>query len=431
MFSRFETPAHPNRTRGIAEIVFGVIAMVVGVGLSLRSIDDAQRAAEATGTGTYSIYLGLIVGAIFALARGIHDVYATAAVRSRSREERIVRDLVIGAALAVLVIVTALSLSGRALWANGLIVTTGLLLTIALLLIGRGLAMRWPEAQLAHDGSITEPGTGLRAAIGITVIGFALLALGIWRGAGADTSSVFEVFAIHALVVAGLGFATEGVARWRSALPDKVTRVSVTADAEVLENAERRRRRMIIEIVAGGILVLAGLVVLTVVYTTPSRTVADHVAAYGPIVGGLAIIVRALMSGFKSFVAWRYLLVFEVKVTARARIAVMLVLGLASCVGLAWAIGHYTTSSVFDATSSLVTRPLIIAVATFFAVAGVVELVCVAVGMLGLDSRADRVPGSLGSAASRSFARPQSITTVSPKSPIRMLPGLRSRWMTR
>jgi hypothetical protein len=37
--------------------------------------------------------------------------------------------------------------------------------------------------------------------------------------------------------------------------------------------------------------------------------------------------------------------------------------------------------------------------------------------------------GRIGSAvaASRSFASPQSITTVSPKSPTRTLPGLRSR----
>ena len=36
-----------------------------------------------------------------------------------------------------------------------------------------------------------------------------------------------------------------------------------------------------------------------------------------------------------------------------------------------------------------------------------------------------------GSASSRFFASPQSITTVSPYSPIRMFAGLRSRWITR
>ena len=35
------------------------------------------------------------------------------------------------------------------------------------------------------------------------------------------------------------------------------------------------------------------------------------------------------------------------------------------------------------------------------------------------------------SSASRSFASPQSITTVSPNAPMRTLLGLRSRWMTR
>ncbi|HVK89440.1 MAG TPA: hypothetical protein VM513_35195, partial [Kofleriaceae bacterium] len=270
MFSSFETPAHPNRRRGIATIVVGAIAMLVGVGLSVQSIADAREAAEASGTGTYSIYLGLIVGSMFALARGIHDVYATAGLRVRSREERIARDLVIGGALVVLVIIAGLTFQGRALWANGLAVSTALLLTIAVLLIGRGLASRWPEAKLAHDGSVTEPGTGLRFAIGTTVLGFALLTVGIWRGAGADATSVLERFTIHALVVAGLGLATEGIARWRSALPDRLTRISVSPEAEVLENAQRRRRRMIIEIVVGSVLVVVGLAIRSITYQRAS-----------------------------------------------------------------------------------------------------------------------------------------------------------------
>lgn len=372
---------HPKRTRGIAELVLGVVLVVAGALLTLWSHEQAF----AAGGSRYYVYYGLVVSGIAALFRGVRDLYATGqGMQVRSPKERITLDLVIGSALVVLVIVLGISTHGDRVWGNGLVVTTGVLLTISVLLFGRAFTLLMPAATLAHDGTVATPGTGLSFAVGATFSGIALVALGIWRGREASGASVAELFGIHAILVGGFALAAEGITRWRAALPDKITRITVGAPQEI-ESSERRRRRMLVEIIAGSVLIVIGLVITFTTKAAAERSGGHYVIMYGPVVAGLTLILRATMSGFKSFVAWRYLLVFDIKVTKLASTGVLLAVGLAIYMAISWT-GHL---GVFGLP---VSRPLVVAVATYIAVAsawGIVRhsklsfyIVCIAVGVL-------------------------------------------------
>jgi lipoprotein-releasing system permease protein len=376
-----EPSRHPKRTRGIAELVLGAVLVVAGALMTFWSHEQAF----AAGGGRFYVYYGVVVSGIAALFRGVRNLYATEqGMQVRSPKERITLDLVIGAALAVLVIVLGVSTHGDRVWGNGLIVTTGVLLTTSVLLVGRALTLLMPAATLAHDGTVATPGTGLPFALGATVGGVALVALGIWRGSEASGTSVAELFGIHAILVGGLALAAEGITRWRAALPDKITRITVGAPQEV-EDSDRRRRRMVIEIIAGSVLIVIGLVVTFTTKAAAESSGGRYVVMYGPVVAGLALILRATMSGFKSFVAWRYLLVFDIKVTKLASTGVLLAVGLAIYLAISWT-GHL---GVFALPAS---RSVVLAIATYLAVAsawGIVRhsklsfyIVCIFVGVL-------------------------------------------------
>ncbi|MDX2087689.1 MAG: ABC transporter permease [Kofleriaceae bacterium] len=377
-----EPSRHPKRTRGIAELVLGAVLVVAGALLTFQSHEEAF----AAGGGKFYVFTGLVISGIAALFRGVRDLYATdQGIQVRSTKERITLDLVLGVALAKLVIVLCASTHGDRVWGNGLEVTSGVLLTTSVLLFGRAFTVLMPAATLSHDGTVASPGTGLSFAVGATLTGVALVAVGIWRGREASGDSIAELLGIHAILVGGFALTAEGLTRWRAALPDKLTRITVEAPPEAAENSDRRRRRMIVEILAGSVLVIIGLVVTFTTRTETASTGGRYVVMYGPVVAGITLILRALMSGFKSFVAWRYLLVFDIKVTKLASTGVLLAVGVAVYLAISWS-GHLGVFAL------PVSRPLVIALTTYLAVAsawGIVRhsklsfyIVCISVGVL-------------------------------------------------
>jgi hypothetical protein len=296
----------PYRNRGVGEILAGTLMLFAGVGLTLGTYDAARSG------GAYVVFYGLMGAGLVAIIRGLRDTFVPGHLRRserggrvRSRKERIAFDLVVGGALALVVVTAVVSTAASAVWANGLAVSTGLLLTIAVLLLLRAVATLVPAAAPGRDGGPPTPGTGLGAAIAATAGGVVLVALSIWRGAMLDRGELVRALALHAALVAGLALVAEGLTRWRDARGDAITRIRLGPGEEELEDPARRRRRMLVEIIAGSVLVLVGVGVTFATYTGADRTGGHYVLSVGPIVVGLALVVRAVTSGFKSFVAWR------------------------------------------------------------------------------------------------------------------------------
>ncbi len=95
---------------------------------------------------------------------------------------------------------------------------------------------------------------------------------------------------------------------------------------DAIDTDRQSRRRAWLEIAAGVLLIAAGAVVIAVTYDDETAGTLALVGAWGPIgfgilsaILGIARLLRAEAIGYKSFVAWRYLLVFEQKVTRRTR----------------------------------------------------------------------------------------------------------------
>jgi lipoprotein-releasing system permease protein len=102
---------------------------------------------------------------------------------------------------------------------------------------------------------------------------------------------------------------------------------------DAIDPDRRSRRRAWVEISAGLVMIAAGAVITAITYESPSST-SGYFANFTPMafgvlsaVLGILRLFRADSLGYKSFVAWRYLLVYEQKVTRRTRIAILVGFG--------------------------------------------------------------------------------------------------------
>ena len=86
-----------------------------------------------------------------------------------------------------------------------------------------------------------------------------------------------------------------------------------------------RHTRAWIYVIAGALLVIAGVVItLTTFKKGEEASGTVYILAFGPVMAGLAVAMRGVseLAGYRSFVAWRYLLVAHPKVTRNGRIAI-------------------------------------------------------------------------------------------------------------
>ena len=194
MLSGMETPRYPTRRRGIILIALGVLSMIAGIGLSLRGY---QKAVEAGG-GNYVVFHGLIVTSLLWLARGIHHLFSTgksAGLRIRTRKEKITFDLVMGGALAVLVVVVGITTHGTKIWANGLVI----LASVALSLL---FVVEWFL-------DVPIAGSKLLFLAGTTLYLFFASALGVFLGTIARSMAQFALLVL--LVVLPLALLSGGM----------------------------------------------------------------------------------------------------------------------------------------------------------------------------------------------------------------------------
>jgi lipoprotein-releasing system permease protein len=96
-------------------------------------------------------------------------------------------------------------------------------------------------------------------------------------------------------------------------------------------------KRAWIELVLGALMILGGVIFTVATFDKAGNKEASgthFVAAFGPVLLGFGVVMHALsdLAGYRSFVAWRYLLVAQPRVTRRAKIAI----GVAFVVRLAW-----------------------------------------------------------------------------------------------
>ncbi len=117
------------------------------------------------------------------------------------------------------------------------------------------------------------------------------------------------------------------------------------------------RTRAWIAIAVGIFLVLVGFSVAAMAYSPAARGAGLYVICYGPVVLGATLIALGLASfvptrsvgpivlaripgvGYKSFVAWRYLLIYNHRVTLRTKIALTILLGLRLVLWLGFGVG--------------------------------------------------------------------------------------------
>ncbi len=86
-----------------------------------------------------------------------------------------------------------------------------------------------------------------------------------------------------------------------------------------------RHTRAWIYVIAGALLVIAGVVItLTTFKKGEEASGTVYLVAFGPVIAGLGVAMRGVseLAGYRSFVAWRYLLVAHPKVTRRGRVAI-------------------------------------------------------------------------------------------------------------
>jgi lipoprotein-releasing system permease protein len=144
-----------------------------------------------------------------------------------------------------------------------------------------------------------------------------------------------------ALTVLALALFVEGVTR----LVDR-PRNSLADAPGVTLAPEVNKRRLLIHLATGLVLIAVGVVITLANYRT--ATSGTYVIMYGPIVTGLGTIARGLLGGFKTFVAWRYLLVFKRKVSQRAAVAFVFgaVFSILALIRHAFAGGGPTTAAI-------------------------------------------------------------------------------------
>ena len=96
-------------------------------------------------------------------------------------------------------------------------------------------------------------------------------------------------------------------------------------------------KRAWIELVLGTLIIIAGIVITVTSFNAignQEATGRQFITAFGPVLLGFAVVMHAVsdLAGYRSFVAWRYLLISQPKVTRNTRIALLLAIG----VRIAW-----------------------------------------------------------------------------------------------
>ncbi|MBA3455214.1 MAG: FtsX-like permease family protein [Deltaproteobacteria bacterium] len=311
---------NPKRTRALVEIGTGVALVLLGVIATVITYD----AAVQSGGQTYLVVYGPIVAGVIALVRGVIDLFYVEGFGRRKRSEREVRllQLVIGSGLTGLSVIVALTMFGTSSWGFGLTGVAGFSLTIGIVLLGLAASSLVP---------LVRP----HVSIGLVSAGVALIAKVVRSPDLFAHASVARFLLDHAMLVVGLCLVSDGVFRWLASRPDPVLNLT----AKPLLTHDQRRRRMVIELGLGGLLILIGTAITIVTYDDMAFTGRGYLVMYGPIVAGILVILRALMGDFKSFVAWRYLLVFESKVSRRTRVTAVISLVVALYAALSW--NHY------------------------------------------------------------------------------------------
>jgi lipoprotein-releasing system permease protein len=99
-------------------------------------------------------------------------------------------------------------------------------------------------------------------------------------------------------------------------------------------------KRAWIELVLGALIIAAGVIITITSFRRLGNQEASggqFLIAFGPVVLGFGVVMHAVsdLAGYRSFVAWRYLLVAQPKVTPRTKIAILSAIG----VRIAWFIG--------------------------------------------------------------------------------------------
>jgi hypothetical protein len=300
-----EGRSNPHRTRGLVEVGTGLALVLFGI---VASFVNYEVAVAQSGT-TYTLMYGPIVAGLIALVRGVDDIFHVEGFGRRKRSEREVRtlQLVVGTVLTVFAVVVALTMFGASSWGTGMMGAVGLALTIGIVLLALGVTGLVPPLHPLFS-------------LGMVVGGLGLIALVAFLYDPSVPLTAYRFLGSHARLVVGLCLVSEGTLRWLASRPDKVLKTT----AKPLLSHDQRRHRMIIELGAGAVLILVGIGLTIFSYRGQAIPGTGYIVMYGPIVSGVLIVLRALMGDFKSFVAWRYLLVFESKVTKRTRVAAVI-----------------------------------------------------------------------------------------------------------
>ncbi|MFN0251141.1 MAG: FtsX-like permease family protein [Kofleriaceae bacterium] len=96
-------------------------------------------------------------------------------------------------------------------------------------------------------------------------------------------------------------------------------------------------KRAWVELVLGVLVIVAGVVITLTTFGRLGNQEASgrqFITAFGPVLLGFGVVMHALsdLAGYRSFVAWRYLLIAQSKVTVRTKIAILV----AIAVRVAW-----------------------------------------------------------------------------------------------
>ncbi len=280
----------PRRRGSVIALIVGVL--LLGVAFAVPRI-DALSSIKGVGHGSVAVAgnLGILL-----------------AVRALKRlwpgEGRIgvgIALLVAGLAGLVSIIGTSVASSDSIVLLHALVITCGVLyLAVA-------------AGERAKPADLTVTAGCLAAGAGIV-----LLLSGVPRLTAFGTRvGMLEHGLRIALTVLALALFVEGVTR----LLERPRNSLADAPGVILAPAATRRR-ILVHLAIGGLLIAVGIAIT--VATSRAASAGTYVIMYGPIVAGLGTIARGLLGGFKTFVAWRYLLVFKRKVSRRAAVAFLL-----------------------------------------------------------------------------------------------------------
>ncbi len=280
----------PRRRGSVIALIVGVL--LLGVAFAVPRIDAL---GSIKGVGHFSVAVAGNLGLLLAVR---------ALTRLWPGEGRVgvgVALLVAGLAGLVSIVGTSVESSDSIVLLHALVITCGVLY----------LALAASERTRPTDLTVTAG--CLAAGAGIVV-----LLSGVPRLTAFGTRiGMLEHGLRIALTVLALALFVEGVTR----LVERPRNALADAPGVILAPAVTKRR-LLIHLAIGAALIGLGVAITFASYRT--ATASTYVIMYGPIVAGLGTIARGLLGGFKTFVAWRYLLVFKRKVSRRAAVAFIL-----------------------------------------------------------------------------------------------------------